>query len=41
MVAGSTPFFIALTHCEPSSGAVATYWEPTANIDLSTGQPGC
>ncbi|TNY26547.1 fimbrial protein [Fulvimonas soli] len=36
--AGRTPFTIALSHCSPATGNVATYFEPGASVDLTTGQ---
>jgi len=36
--AGRTPFSIQLSNCTPATGNVATYFEPGASVDLSTGQ---
>ncbi|MBV8272441.1 MAG: type 1 fimbrial protein [Cupriavidus sp.] len=36
--AGRTPFSIQLTGCNPNSGNVATYFEPGATIDATTGR---
>jgi major type 1 subunit fimbrin (pilin) len=36
--AGRTPFNIALTNCSPTSGNVATYFEPGVTVDSTTGQ---
>jgi major type 1 subunit fimbrin (pilin) len=37
LVAGATPFPIALSNCSPASGNVSTYFEAGSTIDLVTG----
>lgn len=36
MVAGRTPFSIAVTGCSTKSGTVSTWFEPGSNVDAST-----
>jgi len=36
--AGRTPFRIALTGCDPTTGNVAAYFEPGATVDRTTGR---